>query len=776
MKKKFLKFRLANFKIFSILFLLFVLSAQNRAQSSNFRIIEYQNQSLRELAEEFLGNPDYWETILKFNNLGSSSELEEGMRLRIPTGLVSSTLQKMDEAKSKISDANNNGAKVLTPKLITEAEINFNEVLTLKQQGNWEAAYDTLQDVLELATESFRQVMLLRESSADAAISFTKGSVEKRKPVEKLWSDAELYSRLYEADRARTLSNSIAEITFIDLSRIRLNENSQALIQHTRIDVFKNKTDTKVKLIKGDAFVYLLNSPKKKFDLDIPGLDIKIKSKNFWVEKEPVATKIANYEGEIELSAKNMTVVVKENQGSVIPDGGAPTAPRDLLPPPGLVAPDNMDKYFEDYLEFNWEKVSGAKQYWFELAKDASFQHIVYSNMKIRNTSIEVSDLSSGVYRWHVCSIDDLGFPGEFSRQNYLMINKDVTNPFLVISSPKNKEATRTKSISVEGESEPGLKLTINEQLIDLDENGKFTSKVELSEGQNRIVISSLDESGNVTNIERTVFYESSDQIENSITNENFFDEKNTFIINNFEFQLTGKTRSLSYIKFYYNEKEVSTYADTNGNYSIKLNILNRDTDLTQAIITPAGYSKTTNYKIVLDSQNPILKIDNAIPKYTKDESLKIEGSLFEGDSLFINSEIISVINNNFEKTLNLVDGENMFEIIATDIAGNSVSESISITKDSSPPKLLDYKLIRDSRNKSKYFLKVSAQDITGLIKSSVVTISVDGVDREVILKLTSNGIYSKNIFINEKHSKVVLKYIYLEDYLGNSKKIDIKL
>lgn len=775
MKKKFLKFRLANFKIFSILFLLFILSDQNRAQSSNFRIIEYQYQSLRDLSEEYLGNPDYWETILKFNNLESSSELEAGMKLRIPTGLVSSTLQKMDEAKSKISDANNNGAKVLTPKLITEAELNFDEVLTLKQQGDWEAAYDTLQDVLELATESFRQVMLLRESSADAAISFTKGSVEKRKPVEKLWSDAELYSKLYEADRARTLSNSICEITFIDLSRIRLNENSQALIQHSRIDLFKNKTDTKVKLIKGDAFVYLLNSPKKKFDIDIPGLDIKIKSKSFWVEKEKVATKIANYDGEIELSAKNMTVVVKENQGSVIPDGGAPTVPRDLLPPPALVAPNNMDKYFDDNLQFNWEKVSGAKRYWFELAKDASFQHIVYSNMKIRNNTLEVSDLQTGVYRWHVCSIDELGFPGEFSRQNYLMINKDVTSPFLVITEPKDMEATREKSLTVVGESEPGLKLSINEQLIELDENGKFSSIVQLNEGQNNIAISCIDESGNVTNIERTVFYESSDQIINNITNENFFAENNTFIINNPELQLSGKTRSLSYIKFYYNENEVSTYADTNGNYSIKLNISNRDTDLTQAIITPAGYSKTTNFKIVLDSQNPILKIDNFIPRYTKDESLKLEGSLIEGDSLFINSELISVINNKFEKTLNLVDGKNNFEIVATDIARNRVSESISITKDSSPPKLLDYKLIGDSRNKNKYFLKVSAADNSGLKKSSVVTISIDGVDREIILKLTGNGIYSKNIFINEKHSKVVLKYIYLEDYLGNSKKFEIK-
>jgi len=750
------------------------LISQNRAQNSTVKTIEYQNQSLRELAQEFLDNPDYWETILKFNDLKSISELKVGMKLNIPTGLVSSTLQKMEEAKNKISDANNNGAKVLTPKLITEAELNYDKVITLNNQGNWKEAYDALDSVIELATESLEKVKLLREISADATISFTKGDVEKRKPIEKLWSDAELFSKLYEADRARTLSNSVAEITFIDLSRIRLNENSQALIQHSRIDVLKNKTETKVKLVKGDAFVYLLNSPKKKFDVDIPGLDIKIRSKSFWVEKEPDVTKIANFEGEIELSAKDAIVVVKENQGSIIPDGGVPSPPMDLLPPPELVSPANMKKYFKNNLQFYWKGVDKAKYNWFELASDASFQHIVYSNKNIRNNNVKITDLTSGTYLWHVCSIDKLGFPGEFSKQNYLMINKDDTNPFLVISAPKNMEATRNKTISVEGESELGVKLYINDQLVELEEKGKFTSEFQLTEGRNNIVIYCIDESGNRTSIVRTLFYESSEQIVNKITNRNFLHERKVFIINNSEFVLTGKTRSLSHIKFNYDEKEVSTYADTNGIYSINFNISNNETNLTQRITTPASFSTTAKYKILLETQIPILEITNAIPRYTKDESLKLEGSLMEGDSLFINNELISLVNNKFEKTIYLVEGKNNFDIIAADIAGNRMSKSISITKDSTPPKLLEHQIIRDSKNKNEYFLKITASDITGLKKSAVVTINVDGVDRDIILKLTNNSSYSKKIFLNEEPTTAFIKNILLEDYMGNSKRYEV--
>jgi hypothetical protein len=776
MLKKNLKYFYRQFlNVVAVLFLFFVLIGNSSAQSNRIKTIQYENQSLRELANEYLGNPDYWETILQFNNLTSLSELETGMDLEIPVGIVSSTLLKMDEAKSKISDANNNGAKVLTPKLVTEAELNFNKVLSLKQDGNWDEAYDTLQDVLRLASESLKQVLSLRESSADATISFTKGDVEKRKPSERLWNEADLFAKLYEADRTRTLANSVAEITFIDMSRIRLNENSQALIQHSRIDILKNITQTKVKLVKGDAFAYLLKSPKKKFDIDIPGLDVRIKSKSFWVEKETKATKIANYEGEIELLANNKAVVVKENQGSIIPDGGVPSTPKDLLPPPALSHPSNMKKIFVTNIELSWEEVIDAKQYWVELATDISFQKIFYSNKKNMRNSLEISDLKSGVYYWHVCTIDELGFPGEFSKQNYFIINEDVTKPFLLVTSPNNMEVTKYKTIMVTGEKESGLDLYINEKLIELDANTKFNSEVELNKGENKIVITSVDESGNSATIVRTIFYEPSEVVENEFANLNLLSDKSTIITNQSEVTLSGKTRSFSNIKYYFNKNEVSTFADTNGNYSAKLNIKNSKTKIKQVITTPAGYSKTSEFIILFDDKNPIINITSIIPKITKEELIKIGGEVIEGDSLFINSEVIEISNSKFEKTINLKEGKNRIFIFATDVANNRAEKNSIITKDATPPKLLEYKLLQDSKNKKEYLLKISASDISGLTKQTVATIAIDGVEKEMVLRMTSEGVYSKRIFVNSQKAKVEIKFILLKDYLGNSKKYVIK-
>ncbi|MDA3905173.1 MAG: hypothetical protein PF484_03775 [Bacteroidales bacterium] len=107
--------------------------------------------------------------------------------------------------------------------------------------------------------------------------------------------------------------------------------------------------------------------------------------------------------------------------------------------------------------------------------------------------------------------------------------------------------------------------------------------------------------------------------------------------------------------------------------------------------------------------------------------------------------------------------------------AGSLVRKSIDFIKDSEPPKLIAHKLRRDSKNKNEYFVKITASDISGLTKKAIVTLSVNSAEREIVLKLTNDDVYSKNIYINAGDSEVFIKYISLEDYTGNSKKYTIE-
>lgn len=73
-----------------------------------------------------------------------------------------------------------------------------------------------------------------RDEAAEALLSDKNGWVEAQKPKDLAWDDAQLRSTLVEQEKLRTLSESTAQLTFRDASRLRLTETSNAVIQQMR--------------------------------------------------------------------------------------------------------------------------------------------------------------------------------------------------------------------------------------------------------------------------------------------------------------------------------------------------------------------------------------------------------------------------------------------------------------------------------------------------------------------------------------------------------------
>ncbi len=71
------------------------------------------------------------------------------------------------------------------------------------------------------------------------------------------WRDLGLRSILIEEEKVRTLSDSTAQITFRDASRLRLNANSNAVIRQMRFDPLSKREEAKVSLIEGDFYALL---------------------------------------------------------------------------------------------------------------------------------------------------------------------------------------------------------------------------------------------------------------------------------------------------------------------------------------------------------------------------------------------------------------------------------------------------------------------------------------------------------------------------------------
>lgn len=97
----------------------------------------------------------------------------------------------------------------------------------------------------------------------------------------------------------------------------------------------------------------------------------------------------------------------------------------------------------------------------------------------------------------------------ESSLSSPLTISYIKNPPKLEIESPSDgqKFSSDNKEITIIGETDPVNKLIINERMVIVDQNGKFSYKVTLSDGENAFKIIATDQAGNKTEMDRKVTY-----------------------------------------------------------------------------------------------------------------------------------------------------------------------------------------------------------------------------------------------------------------------------
>lgn len=85
----------------------------------------------------------------------------------------------------------------------------------------------------------------------------------------------------------------------------------------------------------------------------------------------------------------------------------------------------------------------------------------------------------------------------------------DQTAPVLEISEPIEGQAFSgsEKSITVSGQTEKDVKVTVNERIVIVGAEGKFSQKIDLKEGENIISILAVDKGENETKKEIRVTY-----------------------------------------------------------------------------------------------------------------------------------------------------------------------------------------------------------------------------------------------------------------------------
>ncbi len=86
----------------------------------------------------------------------------------------------------------------------------------------------------------------------------------------------------------------------------------------------------------------------------------------------------------------------------------------------------------------------------------------------------------------------------------------DNKKPKLELSSPSDNQLVKggDKKVPVSGQTDPGVSIRVNNITLIVDADGKFSSSIDINEGETVLNISAQDIAGNSTSLERRVRYE----------------------------------------------------------------------------------------------------------------------------------------------------------------------------------------------------------------------------------------------------------------------------
>ena len=736
-------------------------------------IIVREGQGPRDLAQEVLGEPNLWNEILKANQLNAPSELLPGMKLVVPVGAIKRALQAIENSRQAIQMATDVGAKVFSAEVITQAIARYDEAVKERAEGNWEACAKLAGEAQQLAEQSHQESLEKRTTTADASITDRSGTVQGKAAAEMLWRDLSLYAKLFENNRVRTLSNSYTEISFQDQSRIRLNENSQAVIQKMRVDLLNKEKDSSVKLEKGAAFALLQsNQKKKKFNLNIPGVKTEINSKNFWVQKDEETTKIANYEGEIKVSSDQTAVIIAENQGSQISADGSIGKSKALLHSTELLAPKNNAVLAGGAIELQWKAVPQAQRYLLQVSADYSFKNIVINWEDITSPSFSTSDMKDGAYYWTVAAIDKDGFPSPTSPRGFFYIFSDKNNPFLYVNYPQEQAIFRKDTLNLVGETETQVQLFVDGEQQALS-GSTFRLPHRLVEGVNKITVVARDEGGNETKIVRTMLYAADAEVRITYDASMKSTQPQHFLAQGRTLDLRGSTVPLSSVSIL-NPKTKATYrtfADATGHFQLSLLDLLESASLQLNVLTPTGYQKNDTLWVDVSKEAQQILLSSAIPAVASEENLPISGTVANAIRLTCNNTEVAITAGKFSHQIKLQPGKNLIRLVAKDAVANECVVENEIILDKTPPELVNFSVTVKSTTQGEIAeVKVKASDGSGLRRTASVDLQAgDKMTSGFLLYNQTTQTYEGSFTLPKGSLKEVkLKSLVLEDYYGN--------
>ena len=727
--------------------------------------------TLRDLVARHLQDPDLWPVVLALNGITSPAQVVPGVQLRLPVEQVRAADAALRASLEAIQDANAEGAQIFAPLEIGEAIDNRDTAVLRRAEGGWEQVVPLSDIATGLAQEALAISEAQRDRAAEAVVSDVQGDVEGRAPAEPSWTGRTLHDILVEFERMRTLSGSTTQITFRDLSRLRLNANSNATIQRMRSDPLTGGEVTKVSLANGD-FYALLNqlSDNTSFEIEVPGVTTTTDSTDFWIKNDQRGARFVNYDGpDLEIRKGDETFMLGANEGVVLASAGARRA--DVLGAVRLSAPDMGAIAYAGRADLSWAVLDGAKTYWLEVARDPGFHQMQVSEWAIEATGFTAEGLEPGEYHWRVAAIDALGLPGAWSHPRSFTMRIDETPPFLTLLAPAPGSLLSAPAVEILGVTEGDASLNLNGEPLEAESDGSFAAQVALLPGDTTLTLEARDPAGNATTREVTVTYRPAAQVEITLS-DRIPRAGMALATRSDQLSMRGQSTAQPGAEVVVSGPDgvaVRSRVGEGGEIAFSAPVSEAPVAYRIDILSPLGAVEgSLEFTGVRDQTPPNLTLDLPPPQATGDEFLLLEGDAGDAAKLTLNGAPVTLNDGRFAIETVLEPGDNIFELVAGDATGNLRVLRLETLLDVEPPEILNVDLSRPEGRGGPIELRVEARDASGLRQAATYLIRIGDVEREGFLRCNAmQGVCSATL--PPEPGALELIEVAVEDYAGNT-------
>lgn len=343
-----------------------------------------------------------------------------------------------------------------------------------------------------------------------------EGRIQVQRAGRAEWQNAHLKMPVFNGDFVKSARDGSAEIIFNDGTLYRIAPNSLLEIHHVE-DRERGGGRGTVTMVVGRINVYTSSSPST-VTTDSTETEIERDSRvavdvNESQAETTVATfvgsaKVRNPTGE-EVTVASREAVAASREGRFSPKRRIPEVPVPAEPPNSA----SFDLSRDHIIQLRWRRPGGTRVH-LQVSRSQRFtSELDVDAAALDRDSARLQAIQPGTYFWRLAAVGDGAVRSEWSQPRRFRIlapgqrsvMQDHEPPELVVEKPQQLG----QMFIVEGHSEPGAVVTINDEPVELDAEGRFRKTIEAThEGWNELLVVAVDPSGNRSERRERAFVE----------------------------------------------------------------------------------------------------------------------------------------------------------------------------------------------------------------------------------------------------------------------------